>query len=776
LILEGAARRTDRPLTGLKRPRRDGPLAATGPRGGDDRSGRLERPPDPEYESPSWRAFFQASPTRSRQRVTARRANQARSKVEGMSPGSPNQRLRPFRPIRFGRYTLLMPVSTGGMGELFLARLEGAHGFDKPCIIKKILSHLAEDPDFVERFVNEARILVQLSHGNIAQVLDMGVHEGAPYIALEFVDGKDLRKVLSRCRDRQSSLPIPFVLYVISRVLDALAYAHRKRGEDDRELNLVHRDVSPQNLLVSYEGEVKIIDFGLAKSTLSSAKTNPSIIMGKFLFMSPEQARHQRVDRRSDLYAVGLCLYELLFGHSPFESVPPSELMDAVANPSIRPLREVMPSCPASLSDLVAKALAVDPAQRFQTAEELRGRLVALLAELEPSFGPEMAAQLMREIFASEYQAERKMLASFRDRARTDGDETRDVTTESSAISARLTPLATREADDARDSRLPAPRRSPVRRRTGPREERETQPAIPIAEWLPPQGENAGKHDTPVEVVTSQLDVPHDAPAEASPGAAANPIAAPSPASADPAAVTVSSPPYIPPASRAPPNQLYGLSTPPRGPPRPRPARGAPAEPRSRVASRPSVAPVESEWGREDQDRASARSERRPPPESPGPGVLVSLVWPLLAVLAVAGYIVWDLSSDALKPKQLDPARGSAEGLRGERRPRDARVRERDDDLAALPGSARPAAAEVPQSPPPALAPPGPSPGLQAVRALRLDFERLPEDARKRFQLRMNRLEDDLEQHEAEPDFLSEVKSLDREIKAVLQKQPHELN
>ena len=225
-----------------------------------------------------------------------------------MSQGQTSQRLRPFKPLRFGRYTLLMPISTGGMGEIFLARLEGSHGFDKLCVIKKILPHLAQDQDFVSRFVDEAHILVKLSHGNIAQVLDMGVHEHEPYIALEFVDGKDLRRVLSRMRERQLPLPLSFVLSVMTRVLDALAYAHRKRGDDDDELNLVHRDVSPQNVLISYEGEVKVIDFGLAKSALSLSRTNPSIVMGKFLYMSPEQARHTKVDRRSDLYAVGLCL------------------------------------------------------------------------------------------------------------------------------------------------------------------------------------------------------------------------------------------------------------------------------------------------------------------------------------------------------------------------------------------------------------------------------------------------------------------------------------
>ncbi|WP_430384396.1 serine/threonine protein kinase [Archangium violaceum] len=304
------------------------------------------------------------------------------------------------------------------MGEIFLARLEGVQGFEKLCVIKKILPQLAADPEFVERFVGEARTLVKLTHGSIAQVLDMGLHEGEAYMALEYVDGKDLRKVAARARDRQKPLPLTFVLFVMGRVLDALAYAHRKKGDDEGELNLVHRDISPQNILISYEGEVKVIDFGLAKSRLSAAKTNPSIILGKFLYMSPEQARHQPVDRRSDLYAVGLCLYELISGRNPFDLLPPGELMSAVVQPAIRPLGEVMPSAPPAVAQLVMKALAVDPAQRFQTAEELRGRLTACMLELDPGAGPESVSRYMHELFGSEYQGERRLLASLKEAGR----------------------------------------------------------------------------------------------------------------------------------------------------------------------------------------------------------------------------------------------------------------------------------------------------------------------------------------------------------------------
>ncbi|NNB89749.1 serine/threonine protein kinase [Corallococcus exiguus] len=332
-----------------------------------------------------------------------------------MNSSNQPARLRPFRPQPFGRYTLLSHLATGGMGEIYLARLEGAQGFEKLCVIKKILPQFAEDQDFVDRFVGEARTLVRLGHGSIAQVLDMGVHDGEAYMALEYVDGKDLRKVAARVRDRQTPLPLTFVLYVMGRVLDALAYAHRKRDEEEKELKLVHRDISPQNILISYEGEVKVIDFGLAKSRLSAAKTNPSIILGKFLYMSPEQARHQPVDRRSDLYAVGLCLYELISGKNPFDALPPGELMSAVANPKVAPLSEVEPLTPPAVSQLVAKALAVESGQRFQTAEDFRVRLQACLTEIDTSAGPESVSRFMRDLFSADYQSERRLLTSLRE-------------------------------------------------------------------------------------------------------------------------------------------------------------------------------------------------------------------------------------------------------------------------------------------------------------------------------------------------------------------------
>jgi serine/threonine-protein kinase len=341
--------------------------------------------------------------------------------------------LRPFPPRPFGRYTLLAPLASGGMGEVFLARQEGAQGFEKWVVIKKILPQLAKEQDFVDRFVTEAKILVKLHHGSVAQVLDMGQIDDDYYIALEFVDGKDLRKVAARCKERNHTLPLGLTLFVMVRVLDALAYAHRKKGDDDKDLNLVHRDVSPQNVLISYEGEVKVIDFGLAKSSLASGRTNPSMILGKFFYMSPEQARHLAVDRRSDLYAVGIVLYEMISGRNPFESVPQAEIISRVASPKIEPLGLAMPGVPANIDALVMKALAPDPKDRFASAEEMRGRLQAAMLELDPAAGPESLAQFMRAVFANEHTQERKVFQSLREAAVASGPSASASASSSSA-------------------------------------------------------------------------------------------------------------------------------------------------------------------------------------------------------------------------------------------------------------------------------------------------------------------------------------------------------
>lgn len=696
-----------------------------------------------------------------------------------MNSGTASQRLRPFKPQRFGRYTLLSPISTGGMGEVFLGRIEGAHGFDKLCVIKKILPHLAEDPDFVERFVNEARILVKLSHGNIAQVLDMGVHEGAPYIALEFIDGKDLRRVLARMRDRKLPIPMSFILTVMTRVLDALAYAHRKRGEDDRELNLVHRDISPQNVLISYEGEVKIIDFGLAKSTLSSSKTNPSIILGKFMYMSPEQARHQKVDRRSDLYSVGLCLYELVTGHNPFEAVAPGELMAQVASPSIRPLFELEPLTPMALSDAVSRALQPDPAQRFQTAEEFRAKLQAILLDIDPAAGPETASRFMRECFGVEYHAERRMLTALKEQARQMEEEEAaeaaalDDTAESPdpTMAPRPTPLAmpavTLDAEPPREAvRAEAlsfqPTRKTSERRKPSFDDQDTRPAV----TAPPEPK--------ARLVKSRDDEPTEAAAPALPPPSPEPEPLPS--------IVIDGLPSEPvrtelemPAARAP-------ATPPR-PARDREASGVRRSP-VKAARGPSEKPRREKSAERPAPKKEPRSTppepKAPPPAAAAPkksgsSLLVWLVVPLLAVLGVGGYIAWDVYTEQLKAQQLQEeqdALDNAAPLEPETS-REVKVDAPEPEATApAPEIEKPAAPEKKKKPAAPKAPVASSPGAKALAALKADYAKLvDEGVQKKFKLKLHALETEVGDKGDDPAYVSKVTALHELVKAELEKQ-----
>ncbi len=335
--------------------------------------------------------------------------------------GTPRSGLRPFAPVPFGRFTLLAPLAAGGMGEIFLARSTFQGGLDKLCVIKKVLPELSQDPEFVERFHDEARTLVQLQHGSIAQVYDTGSFDGEHWIAMEFVDGKDLRRLLQRAHSSRSKLPAVLALFVMSKVLEALGYAHRKKDERGNELGLVHRDVSPQNILVSYDGEVKVIDFGLARSKLTLGRNQPQAVLGKLYYMPPEQARGEAVDRRSDLYAVGIVLYELLTGRNPFEDAEQDELFHRVCNPVVPAIDPVASSLPPSVCDAVAQAIAPDPEARFQTAEQLRTRLSSALAELAPGVGPEQLASYLGTLFSEEHRREREVIARFALKTEADG-------------------------------------------------------------------------------------------------------------------------------------------------------------------------------------------------------------------------------------------------------------------------------------------------------------------------------------------------------------------
>src|SRR6476619_5991632 len=221
-------------------------------------------------------------------------------------PGPAEQEL----PKVFGRYLLLKRLSRGGMGEIFLAKLGEIQGFEKLVIIKKILPHLVAD---------QAQVAIKLQHANVAPVFEVGKVDGEYFLAIEYIEGRDLRRMITRQREERTRLPPDLCLYISRELANGLAYAHRKTDDQGQALALVHCDISPPNVMVSFEGEVKVIDFGIAKSAIRIAGSNPNMGFGKFGYMAPEQlVRGGIVDRRTDVYAAGVVLYELLTGERLF--------------------------------------------------------------------------------------------------------------------------------------------------------------------------------------------------------------------------------------------------------------------------------------------------------------------------------------------------------------------------------------------------------------------------------------------------------------------------
>ncbi|HEY6880481.1 MAG TPA: serine/threonine-protein kinase, partial [Polyangiales bacterium] len=237
-----------------------------------------------------------------------------------------------FKPIPFGKYYLLDRVSTGGMAEVYRAKAFGVEGFERIVAVKRILPTIALDTDFIKMFIDEAKLAVQLNHANIAQIFDLGKVDGNYYIALEYVHGKDLRSVFEHQTAQRETLPVELACYVMMKICEGLDYAHRKCDSQGRALELVHRDVSPHNMLISFDGDVKLIDFGIAKAANNSVKTRAGILKGKFGYLSPEQVRGERVDQRSDIFGIGIVLHELLTGERLFAGDSDLSTIEKVRN------------------------------------------------------------------------------------------------------------------------------------------------------------------------------------------------------------------------------------------------------------------------------------------------------------------------------------------------------------------------------------------------------------------------------------------------------------
>jgi serine/threonine protein kinase len=310
--------------------------------------------------------------------------------------------------VTFGRYQLMRRIAQGGMAEVYLAQQTGPAGFSKQLVIKKIHPHLAHNEEFVGMFLDEARVAALLSHPNIGQIYELGEEHGHYYIAMEFIDGCNLRQLNKRLRRKGILMPPELAARIAADVANALDYAHRFRDGDQKLLRLVHRDISPQNVMMSRDGAVKLIDFGIAKATTNQQLTQGNVLKGKFSYMSPEQAAGKRLDRRSDIFSLGTVLYEMLLGEKPFR-VPGqvgksrsdnTELLRLVTRCEFR-----LPGpgeVPDSLVTFLQRTLTSHRGDRYQTAREARDALETAIGEMPGDGSPRRLARFVTEMMNEE--------------------------------------------------------------------------------------------------------------------------------------------------------------------------------------------------------------------------------------------------------------------------------------------------------------------------------------------------------------------------------------
>jgi serine/threonine protein kinase len=277
------------------------------------------------------------------------------------------------------RYHLLEKLESGGMAEVFLGEATSVQGFKKRVAIKRVLPHLASHTNFIGMFLDEARLGARLTHANIVSVFDIGKSDNSFFIVMEFVDGTNLKKIMETLRVKGQPFPLKDVIYIAMEACRGLSYAHELVDDDGNPVDLVHRDVSPPNILISKRGEVKVTDFGLAKARTQLERTDPGVVKGKFSYLSPEVATGQDVDERADIFALGVCIWEMLAGRRLFLGDTDYETVQAVSSAEVPSLVGVHPEVDSKFEALVLKALARDPADRFPTARELGDGLASYL-------------------------------------------------------------------------------------------------------------------------------------------------------------------------------------------------------------------------------------------------------------------------------------------------------------------------------------------------------------------------------------------------------------
>jgi serine/threonine protein kinase len=317
--------------------------------------------------------------------------------------------------LTVGHYSLVSRIAIGGMAEIWLARQVGLQGFEKFVVIKRIIDGLGADPEFVEMFLDEARIAAQLNHPHIVQIFDLGMEAGAYYIAMEYLPGEDLTTIVRAGNRQKKPLPIAHAVRIVADAAAGLHYAHARTGPNGASLGIVHRDVSPQNLLVTYDGLLKVVDFGIAKAANRESKTIAGHVKGKTAYMSPEQARGQQIDGRSDIFALGIILFELVTRTRLFQYPDPLVALRAIAsNDEIPFAHDRNLEVPIELSYIIAGALTRDLTRRYATGRAFQHALEEWMRSQPQMPGAAELGAYMHELFAERIQERSRLLEAAR--------------------------------------------------------------------------------------------------------------------------------------------------------------------------------------------------------------------------------------------------------------------------------------------------------------------------------------------------------------------------
>jgi serine/threonine protein kinase len=314
-------------------------------------------------------------------------------------------------PVRFGKYDLLALLATGGMAEIWLARVSGMAGFEKLVVIKRLLDKLAADHEFVEMFLDEARINARLTHSNVVQVLELGQVEGKYFMSMEYVPGLSVSQVGKRATKMLGEVPQEVACGIICQACSGLHYAHDKALPDGTPLGIIHRDVSPQNLILTFEGLVKVLDFGIAKAHGRQSQTRTGFVKGKFSYMSPEQCLGQSLDRRTDVFALGIVLFELCTARRLFKRGTTYETYTAISNADVPAPRTLNTKIDPAVEAVIVRALQKNPDHRYPTADALQDALEDAMRKAGLRGLPNDLKKFMEATFRAEEQEQRRLVS-----------------------------------------------------------------------------------------------------------------------------------------------------------------------------------------------------------------------------------------------------------------------------------------------------------------------------------------------------------------------------